>query len=225
MTNEEFEISWNAQMRDARKSLLELNDKEIAELRENFAGLKNVLHETQKEVVELREKLAAQQARISELKSCLLDIGSGKGDWAWEEVAAQEDGTEELAAIKAAEYQRGQDSVAETYRQDPVGYVRIYGVECLQGTLMNGVTGRVPLPSSTTIDPYKLAEDDISLYAKPFPQQKPLSDGVVRMLASEAWPELPKHWWEDSRREGVLDAVSKFARKLEAAHGITGEKK
>ena len=59
------------------------------------------------EIAGLREKLAAQQARISELKSCLLDIGSGKGDWAWEEVAAQEDGTEGLAAIKAAEYQRG----------------------------------------------------------------------------------------------------------------------
>jgi hypothetical protein len=131
-------------------------------------------------------------------------------------------------AIKAAEFERGVTTTCdacfttgfsegkragreerdnELMGQEPVGYVRVYGVECLHGTLMNEITGRVPLPSSTTIDPYKLAEDDIALYAKPFPQQKSLSAEYIE-----------QHIGCD---EGDRKAVTAIVRETEAAHGIT----
>jgi hypothetical protein len=45
-----------------------------------------------------------------------------------------------------------------------VGFVREYGIDCLQGTLVDSVSGRIPLPSSTQIDPYAVTKSDIPLF-------------------------------------------------------------
>jgi len=82
---------------------------------------------------------------------------------------------EHEAEARAAERNK---VLAEMSHMEPVGYVRSYGVECLQGTLMNQTTGRIPLPSSTTIDPYPVTDDDIPLYVIPeSPQPAAQSEG------------------------------------------------
>lgn len=60
-----------------------------------------------------------------------------------------------------------QAKLEEEDGQEVVGYVREYGVECLNGTLVNQTTGRTPLPSRTAIDPYALCEKDIPLFTRP----------------------------------------------------------
>ena len=47
----------------------------------------------------------------------------------------------------------------------PVGYVRKYAIDCLNGTLVNHL-GITPPKSSTTIDPSPQAEDDHPLYSE-----------------------------------------------------------
>jgi hypothetical protein len=75
---------------------------------------------------------------------------------------------EELTKREAAAKQAGRDALLkELSEMEPVGYVRAYGVECLQGTLMNETTGRIPLPFGTRIDPYPEATDDIGLVVRP----------------------------------------------------------
>ena len=75
---------------------------------------------------------------------------------------------EELTKRESAAKQAGRDEVMkELSEMEPVGYIRAYGVECLQGTLMNETTGRIPLPSSMRIDPYPETADDIGLIVSP----------------------------------------------------------
>ena len=74
-------------------------------------------------------------------------------------VATIEQKNETIAALQAR--------IEAADKQEPVGYVREYGVECLYGILVNQTTGRTPLPSSTKIDPYALCETDIPLFTRP----------------------------------------------------------
>jgi hypothetical protein len=78
--------------------------------------------------------------------------------------ATNKDAKNHFDALKA-DYDALLKEREESMKQEPVGYVRIYGIECLQGTLMNKTMGRIPLPSSTQIDPFPQADDDIKLYA------------------------------------------------------------
>ena len=127
------------------------------------------------------------------------------------EILRRVEAEQKLAAAneKLAVQQAGREELEmELLEQEPVGFIRAYGIECLQGTLINITTGKTPPSSSTTIFPRPLVDDDIPLYTKPFPQQKPLIEDVIYELSNKCLS-----------RTGI--DKKKFARKIEAAHGIT----
>jgi len=144
------------------------------------------------EVDKLREKLAAQQAAIQ---------------------MATVSGTEELTAIKVAEYQRGYNygmeattnMLATKFREGKQAGRAELEKElmeqkpiCLYQKNINNLHWFAAIPEGAT-----------KLYTKPFPQQKPLSREQITSLLSDS-ARLPS---------GLED----FARAIEAAHGITGD--
>jgi len=126
---------------------------------------------------ELRRKLAEQQATVAGLANMLPSMKLDYSQRGMEELnkllsAEREAALREGEVIRQIELnsaaQRGYDKCWNEFAgMDAVGYVRAYGVECLQGTLMNKTTGMIPLPSSTVIDPYPISDDDISLIPRP----------------------------------------------------------
>lgn len=71
-----------------------------------------------------------------------------------------------------AAYQAGYDkAMKEIGEIQPIGYIRSYGVDLLNGTLVDKTTGRIPLPSYTRIDPYPDGEDDIPLFTLPIKKE------------------------------------------------------
>jgi len=145
-----------------------------AERQQNAIEGQSALDEANNEIIRLREKLAAQQAYINKIQrcaDCYVD-------------PMQLDPQEELTAIKAAEYRLGEingyakglsdgkqagreELEKELMEQEPVGVVR-----------MSSPPDGNPKPIPKWIlsaDQSHLKNGDM-LYAKPFPQQKPLTE-------------------------------------------------
>jgi hypothetical protein len=51
---------------------------------------------------------------------------------------------------------------------------------------MNATTGRIPLPSATTITPYKESDDDIALFAHPTEAESEYPDKLKWLKCSDA---------------------------------------
>jgi len=170
-----------------------------------------VIEQKDKEIAELREKL---------------------GLWRLAHVVLGEAGTEELSAIKAAEYRRGciettlryakkfdtafsegkqagrEEAEKEAMEQEPVAWVYEYP---FGGTTVS-LSRESPYPANA-----------YPVFSKPFPQQKPLSDSLVDtvcLIAAEIH-NLGRGVSDDKAQE----IINKIRAQLEAAHGITGEKK
>jgi hypothetical protein len=178
-----------------------------------------------KEIAKLREKLAAQQAIISRIRE-IYTRGDDLDEPCIEEVRLS--GMEELAAIKAAEYQRGYNRCVEFHNNcvgqsgsdtDFISQAREEGKQAGRAELEKELMEQDP------VDYEKLAPlgwQSIecpfcgSTGAQAFPQQKPLSDAEI----GDLWAGCVKQY-------GHIAGLYKhqIARAIEAAHGITGEKK
>lgn len=186
---------------DVWKAATEQSQQRITELESELLSTR-LAADTQAYIAQ--DKLAAQQALVCHLMPTL---------------KMSDKGQEELAAIKAAEYQRGVDSCAistaaayeggkqagreerdkELMEQEPVAW--------------QGVAGHLVYDTKSLMPSTRhLAKP---LYAEPFPQQKPLSEEVVLKIA------------QNTVRSYKMDAEDwiDYTRAVEAAHGIIGEKK
>lgn len=218
---------------ESAASILNAKREELAELHENLASCKLAYQAKCGAVDELCEKLAAQQICF---ELALLDARPDLTAEAIRTAIRVKYPCEELAAIKAAEYQAGYEEghsdamigngvtsaelaafergkqagraeiEKELMDQEPVGRVLS---EAEMGIGFDRRSGPVIWIGTPPIG---------SIYAKPFPQQKPLSDYEIDEMQS-AFVEYNGQFECDTFNHKA------FARAIEAAHGITGEKK
>jgi len=165
----EFQLSESQRREDELRGKLDVLAEVITNAGcETFDDLKGLLSGQTAEMDALKRKLAAYQAAQMICDMELRESGDNLDCLVKPDYSV-------LTNLLAAERNK---VLAEMHHMEPVGYVRPYGVECLQGTLMNQTTGRIPLPSSTTIDPYPVTDDDIPLYVIPeSPQPAAQSEG------------------------------------------------
>jgi len=215
-------------------------------LRENFAGLKNVLHGAQKEVVELSEKIlnwerksescesklgqleanvevVELREKLAEQQAIVFGLAKLYNDPEQMEAILKQSGLDELTSIKAAEYQRGLDDYPDhekaNMQQEPVAWAYERNKPSVDGQdeWFDEVAFIQPPNDASTW------RNVIALSANPFPQQKLLSDSLVDTVCLTA-AEIHNlgRGVSDDKAQGIIDNIRAL---LEAAHGIKGEKK